>query len=106
MDFENFKEQFTEDVGNALSERGIDAAVTTNTVEKMNESCPLITINIFHILFLSLQKNETVSGSLSLIVLNLRIGFQHHSTAFASDSPTQHVQRMSLCHRISISLGN
>lgn len=23
MDFENFKEQFTEDVGNALSERGI-----------------------------------------------------------------------------------
>ena len=37
MDFENFKEQFTEDVGNALSERGIDAAVTTNTVEKMND---------------------------------------------------------------------
>ena len=44
MDFENFKEQFTEDVGNALSERGIDAAVTTNTVEKMNESYEALTI--------------------------------------------------------------
>lgn len=38
MDFEDFKEQFTEDVGKALYDRGIDAAVTTNTVEKMNES--------------------------------------------------------------------
>ena len=44
MDFENFKEQFTEEVGNALSERGIDAAVTTNTVEKMNESYEALTI--------------------------------------------------------------
>lgn len=44
MDFENFKEQFTEDVGKALSERGIDATVTTNTVEKMNESYEALTI--------------------------------------------------------------
>ncbi len=44
MDFENFKEQFTEDVGNALSDRGIDATVTTNTVEKMNESYEALTI--------------------------------------------------------------
>lgn len=38
MDFEDFKEQFTEDVGKALYDRGIDAVATTNTVEKMNES--------------------------------------------------------------------
>lgn len=44
MDFENFKEQFTEDVGKALYDRGIDAAVTTNTVEKMNESYEALTI--------------------------------------------------------------
>lgn len=43
MDFENFKEQFTEDVGKALYDRGIDAAVTTNTVEKMNESYEALT---------------------------------------------------------------
>lgn len=44
MDFENFKEQFTEDVEKALYERGIDATVTTNTVEKMNESYEALTI--------------------------------------------------------------
>ena len=38
MDFVDFKEQFTEDVGKVLYDRGIDEAVTTNTVEKMNES--------------------------------------------------------------------
>ena len=38
MDFEDFKEQFTEDVGKVLYDRDIDAAATTNTVEKMNES--------------------------------------------------------------------
>ena len=38
MDFEDFKEQFTDDVGKVLYDRGIDAAVITNTVEKMNES--------------------------------------------------------------------
>lgn len=44
MDFDNFKEQFTEDVGKALYDRGIDAAVTTYTVEKMNESYEALTI--------------------------------------------------------------
>ena len=44
MDFEDFKEQFTEDVGKVLYDRGIDAAVTTNTVEKMNESYEALTI--------------------------------------------------------------
>ena len=44
MDFENFKEQFTKDVGNALFERSIDAVLTTNVVEKMNETYEAMTV--------------------------------------------------------------
>ena len=44
MDFENFKEHFTEDVAQALYERGIEASVTTNTVEKMNETYEAFTV--------------------------------------------------------------
>lgn len=38
MDFNEFKEQFTEDVKQELADAGIDAKVSINTVEKMNES--------------------------------------------------------------------
>ena len=44
MDFEEFKENFTEDVKNDLYEKGIDATVTQNHVEKMNESYDAITV--------------------------------------------------------------
>ena len=44
MDFNEFKEQFTEDVKQGLAEAGIEAKVSTNTVEKMNESYEAMTV--------------------------------------------------------------
>ena len=44
MNFDEFKDQFTEDVEQALKDAGIDAKVSTNTVEKMNESYEAMTI--------------------------------------------------------------
>lgn len=44
MDFEEFKEQFTEDVKQGLADAGIDAKVSINTVEKMNESYEAMTV--------------------------------------------------------------
>ena len=38
MNFDEFKDQFTEDVKQALKDASIDAKVSTNTVNKMNES--------------------------------------------------------------------
>ena len=39
MEFNEFKEQFTEDVKQGLADAGIDAKISINTVEKMNETC-------------------------------------------------------------------
>ena len=44
MDFNEFKEQFTEDVKQALEDAGIDADVTVRTVDKMNESYEAMTV--------------------------------------------------------------
>ena len=44
MDFNEFKEQFTEDVKQELADAGIDAKVSINTVEKMNESYEAMTV--------------------------------------------------------------
>ena len=44
MDFKEFKEQFTEDVKQGLADAGIEAKVSTNTVEKMNESYEAMTV--------------------------------------------------------------
>lgn len=44
MNFDEFKDQFTEDVKQALKDAGIDAKVSTNTVNKMNESYEAMTI--------------------------------------------------------------
>ena len=44
MDFNEFKEQFTEDVKQGLANAGIEAKVSTNTVEKMNESYEAMTV--------------------------------------------------------------
>ena len=44
MDFEEFKEQFAEDVKNDLEGKGIDASVKDNTVEKMNENYDALTV--------------------------------------------------------------
>lgn len=44
MDYENFKEQFVEDVKAGLSDSGIEASVTVNTVNKLNESYEAMTI--------------------------------------------------------------
>ena len=44
MTYEEFKDQFTEDVKQALKDAGIDAKVSTNTVNKMNESYEAMTI--------------------------------------------------------------
>ena len=44
MDFNEFKEQFTEDVKQGLAIAGIEAKVSTNTVEKMNESYEAMTV--------------------------------------------------------------
>ena len=44
MDFNEFKEQFTEDVKQALEDAGIDADITVRTVDKMNESYEAMTV--------------------------------------------------------------
>ena len=44
MDFNEFKEQFTGDVKQGLADAGIEAKVSTNTVEKMNESYEAMTV--------------------------------------------------------------
>ena len=44
MNLEEFKDNFTEDVKNDLYEKGIDATVMPNHVEKMNESYDAITV--------------------------------------------------------------
>ena len=44
MDFNEFKEQFTEDVKQGLADAGIEAKVSINTVEKMNESYEAMTV--------------------------------------------------------------
>lgn len=44
MDFNEFKDQFTEDVKQALEDAGIDADVTVRTVDKMNESYEAMTV--------------------------------------------------------------
>ena len=45
MDYENFKDQFVEDVKRSLQERGIDDVnITFNKVEKMNESYEAMTV--------------------------------------------------------------
>ena len=44
MDFEEFKEQFAEDVKNDLEGKGIDASVKVNSVEKMNENYDALTV--------------------------------------------------------------
>ena len=38
MDFENFKERFVEDLKDKLYEKGIEADVSVNTVNKLNDS--------------------------------------------------------------------
>ena len=44
MNFEEFKDQFTEDVKQGLADAGIEAKVSTNTVEKINESYEAMTV--------------------------------------------------------------
>ena len=46
MDFNEFKEQFTEDVKQELADAGIEAKVSINTVEKMNESYEAMTVTL------------------------------------------------------------
>ena len=38
MNYEEFKEQFTEDVKERLYEQGIEASIETHEVNKLNES--------------------------------------------------------------------
>ena len=44
MDYENFKERFVEDLKDKLYEKGIEADVTVNTVNKLNDSYEAVTI--------------------------------------------------------------
>ena len=46
MNFENFREQFTEDVKQKLFESGIEANVSTQEVTKLNESYHAITVTL------------------------------------------------------------
>ena len=39
MDFNEFKEQLTDDVKQGLTDAVINAKISINTVEKMNETC-------------------------------------------------------------------
>ena len=53
MDYENFKERFIEDLKDKLYKRGIEADVTVNTVNKLNESYEVapqdkLTDNVYH----------------------------------------------------------
>lgn len=44
MDYENFKEQFVEDVKEKLYEQGTEVDISVNTVNKLNESYEALTI--------------------------------------------------------------
>ena len=44
MNFEDFKEQFIEDVKARLDERGDDVTISVNTVNKLNESYEALTV--------------------------------------------------------------
>ena len=44
MDYENFKEQFVEDVKEKLYEQGTEVDITVNTVNKINESYEAMTV--------------------------------------------------------------
>ena len=44
MDYENFKEQFVEDVKEKLYEQGTEVDITVNTVNKLNESYEAMTV--------------------------------------------------------------
>ncbi|MBQ6409162.1 MAG: hypothetical protein IJJ64_14160 [Butyrivibrio sp.] len=44
MDYENFKEQFAQDVREKLYEQGTDVDITVNTVNKLNESYEAMTV--------------------------------------------------------------
>ncbi len=44
MDYENFKERFVEDLKDKLYEKGFEADVTVNTVNKLNDSYEAVTI--------------------------------------------------------------
>ena len=44
MDYENFKEQFVEDVKERLYEQGTEVDITVNTVNKLNESYEAMTV--------------------------------------------------------------
>lgn len=44
MDYENFKEQFVEDVKEKLYEQGTEVDITINTVNKLNESYEAMTV--------------------------------------------------------------
>ena len=44
MDYENFKEKFVEDLKDKLYEKGIEADVSVNTVNKLNDSYEAVTI--------------------------------------------------------------
>lgn len=44
MDYENFKEQFVEDVKDRLADQGADVKVSVNEVNKLNESYEAITV--------------------------------------------------------------
>ena len=44
MDYENFKERFVEDLKDKLYEKGIEADVSVNTVNKLNDSYEAVTI--------------------------------------------------------------
>ena len=44
MSFEEFKEQFTNDVKETLEERGVDVTVAVNTVNKLNDSYEAMTV--------------------------------------------------------------
>ena len=46
MDYENFKEQFVEDVKEKLYEQGTEVDITVNTVNKLNESYEAVAVKI------------------------------------------------------------
>ena len=44
MDYDNFKEQFVEDVKERLYEQGTEVDITVNTVNKLNESYEAVAV--------------------------------------------------------------
>ena len=44
MDYENFKEQFMQDVKDRLSEKGLDVNVSLHEIKKVNDSYDAVTI--------------------------------------------------------------